>query len=157
MPSGGMTPRTSCTRRCGVQSVLGGAGGNPAQDAVAERQQRLRVRDLAFDAVSQEPQRGTKIADDLGLREVDLFDMRRLVADMDDVRPVPAHDERRLLDRIVADRDDEVRALDGLVNVVALGERGGAHVEFGAAGHGALAHLRREIWNTRPQHELCEV
>ena len=70
------------------QSVLGGAGGNPAQDAVAERQQRLRVRDLAFDAVSQEPQRGTMIADDLGLREIDLFDMRRLVADMDDLRPV---------------------------------------------------------------------
>jgi hypothetical protein len=83
--------------------------------------------------------------------------MRRLIADMDDVRPVPAHDERWLLDRIVADRDDEVRALDGLVNVVALRERGGAHVEFGARGHGALAHLRREIWNARPQYELCEV
>src|ERR1700745_230902 len=115
------------------------------------------MRDLALDAVCQQPQGGTEIADDLSLREVDLFDMRRLVTDMDDVGPVSAHDERRLLDRIVADRDDEVRALDGLVNVVALGERGRAHVEVSAARHRALAHLRREIGNTRPQYELCEV
>jgi hypothetical protein len=54
------------------------------------------------------------------------------------------HEEGRLLDRIVADRDDEVGTVDALVNVVARGKRGGAHVEPGAARHRALAHLSVE-------------
>ena len=57
--------------------------------------------------------------------------------------------------RVVADGDDQVGALDRLVHVVALGERGGAHVELGAAGHRALAHLRREIGNARSQRRTA--
>ena len=102
-------------------------------------------------------QRRADVADHLGLREIDLLDIGRLIADMDHLRPFVAHDEGRLLDRVVADGDDEVGALDRLVHVVALGERRGAHVELGAAGHGALAHLRREVGNAGAQHELGEV
>ena len=57
----------------------------------------------------------------------------------------------------MAYRDDEVRALDGFVDVVAFGECGGAYVEIGPTGHGAFAHLRGEIRNTRPEHEFCKV
>ena len=55
---------------------------------------------------------------------------------------------------VVADGDDEVGLLDRLVDVVALRQRRGAHVELGAAGHGALAHLGGEEGNARAQHEL---
>ena len=48
----------------------------------------LRVGDLAFEAVAPAASGRAEVADDLGLREVDLFDVRRLIADMDDVRPV---------------------------------------------------------------------
>ena len=71
------------------QSVLGGTLGDPAQNALAQRQQRLRVRNLAFDPVRQKPQRRADIANHLGLREIDLLDIRRLIADMNDLRPVP--------------------------------------------------------------------
>jgi hypothetical protein len=36
------------------------------------------------------------------------------MADMDYFGPVRAHDEKRLLDRIVADRDDQVGLVDRL-------------------------------------------
>ena len=75
------------------------------------------------------------------MREVDLLDGRRQIADMEDPRSVRAHQEWRLLHRVVADRDDQIGAIDRVMHVVALGQRGGAHVETGAAGDRALAHL----------------
>ena len=91
MPSGGMTladiVHQALRREAGPRWR---AAAIRLEDALAQRQQRLRVRDLALDAVREEPQRRTKIADDLGLREVDLLDMRRLIADMDHLRPAPA-------------------------------------------------------------------
>ncbi len=59
----------------------------------------------------------------------------------------------RLLDRVVADADDQVGAIDRLVHVVALGQCGGSHPQLGAAALGAdagdraLAHLGVEERN----------
>ena len=91
------------------------------------------VRQLALEPVGQQFQARPDVADHLGMREVDLLDVGRRVADVDHLRPVRPHDERRLLDRVVADRDDQVGLVDRLVDVVALGQRGRAHVEVGAA------------------------
>ena len=45
-----------------------------------------------------------------------------------------AHQERRLLHGVVADRDDQIGAVDRVMNVVAFRERSGAEIEIGAAG-----------------------
>ena len=108
-------------------------------------------------AIGQRLQRGADIADDFGLREIDLLDSRRLIADMNDLRAALAHDERRLLDGVMADRDDEVGLFDRLVDIVPLRQRGGAHIEFGSAGNGPLAHLGREERNAGSEHELREI
>jgi hypothetical protein len=52
--------------------------------------------------------------------EVHLLDGGGQVADMQYLWSFRAHDEGRLLDRVVADRDDQVGAVDGSVHVVAL-------------------------------------
>ena len=70
-----------------------------------------------------------------------------VAADMDHLRPVVAHDEGRLLDGVVADRDDEIGLVDRLVDLVALRQRGGAHIEIGAGVDRALAHLGVEERN----------
>ena len=72
---------------------------------------------------------------------------------MDHLRSALAHDEGRLLDRVVADRDDQIGPVDRPVDVVALRQRRRAHVEVGAAGDGALAHLRVEERQARAAHE----
>jgi hypothetical protein len=69
-------------------------------------------------------------------------------------RPFRFHEKRRLLNRIVADRDNQIRAIDRPMDVVALRQRRGAHVEVRPAGHGALAHLRIEERNLHPPDQI---
>ena len=96
---------------------------------------------------------GTDIAHHFGMREVDLFDIGRRIADMDHLRPVRPHQERRLLDRVVTDRDDQVGPVDRLVDIVPLRERGCAHVEIVAAGTVPLpiCVLKKGIWVRRDE------
>ena len=115
------------------------------------------VRQLALEPIGQEFEARPDVADDLGMREVDLLDVGRRVADVDHLRPALAHDEGRLLDRVVANGDDQVGLVDRLVHVVALGERGRAHVEVGPARHRALAHLGGEERDARAEHEAGET
>ena len=129
------------------EALLVGAVDKAGEDLLAQRQQRLGVLDLALDPAGEELEARSDVADDLGMGEVDLLDVRRRVADMDHLRPLRAHDEGRLLDRVVPDGDDEVGLVDRLVDVVPLREGGGADVELRAAGDRALAHLRREERN----------
>ena len=75
---------------------------------------------------------------------------------MDHLRPARPHDERGLLDGVVADGEDQVGAVDRLVDVVALRERGGSHVEVGAAGDRALAHLRGKERQLQPSEEAVQ-
>ena len=53
---------------------------------LAQRQQRLGVRELALDPVGEQLEARSDVADDLGMREVDLLDVRRRVADVDHLR-----------------------------------------------------------------------
>ena len=85
----------------------------------------------------------------------DLLDGCRDVADIGDLRSsAVAHQERRLLDGVVPDREDEIGALDRVVNVVALRQRSGAEIELGNAGHRALAHLGIEEGDLRAADEV---
>jgi len=68
-------------------------------------------------------------------------------------RSVRTHEERRLLDRVMADRDDEIGPVDRPMDIVAHGQRRGPHVERGAASDRALAHLLIEERDLRPLHE----
>ena len=109
----------------------------------------------ALEPVGQQRQARADIADHLGMREVDLLDIGRREADMDHLRPARAHEEGRLLDRVVADGDDQVGAVDRLVHVVPLRQRGRAHDRDScAAGHRALAHLGVEERNPGAPDEL---
>ena len=72
------------------------------------------------------------------------------------LRPAGAHDEGRLLDRVVADRDDQVGLVDRPVDIVPLRQGGRAHVEVGSAGDGALAHLGVEERQAGAAHEAGE-
>ncbi len=110
----------------------------------------------ALDAIGQQLQAWTDVAHDLALREVNPLDVRRRIADMDHLRAFRAHDEGRLLDRIVTDRDDQVGAIDGLMDVVALAQRSRSHVKLAAAGDRSLAHLRREEWNLGTPDEAAD-
>ena len=62
------------------------------------------------------------VADDLNLRKVDLIDVRAIEIDMDHLWAAVPHDERGLLHGVVADRDDQVGAVDGVMDIVALGQ-----------------------------------
>ena len=157
MPSAGITWRTSWTMRCGVQRSSVARSARCARMPSRSGSSAPAFGSLPSSRSASRRERAADVAHHLGLRKVDLLDRRRLVADVDHLRPVVVHDERRLLARVVADGDDQVGLLDGVVHVVALRERGGAHVELGAAGHRALAHLRREVGNARAQDELRQV
>ncbi len=136
------------------EAVLLGAVVDAGEDLLAQFEHPVVGRQLAFEPLGKRLDGGADVADHLGVRMVDLLDIGGLVADMDDLRPAGAlHQEGRLLDRVVADGDDQVGAFDGLVDVVALRERGGAHVEVGAAGDRALAHLGVEERQPRAPHE----
>ena len=91
------------------------------------------------------------------MREIHLLDIGRRVADMDHLRPLRPHDEGRLLDRVVPDRDDQVRLVDGLVHVVALRQGGRADILLGPSRDRALAHLGGEEGNAGAQHEAAEA
>jgi len=55
---------------------------------------------------------------------------RRNVADIGDLGPRAGftHQERRFLDRVVTDGDDEIGTLDCIVDVVAFGQRRSAKI-----------------------------
>ena len=81
-------------------------------------------------------------------------DVRRRVADVDHLGAAGSHDEGRLLDRVVADGDDQVGPVDCLVDVVPLRQGSRAQIEIVTAGHGALAHLGVEEGYLRAGDEV---
>ena len=64
-----------------------------------------------------------------------------------------AHQERGLLDGIMADRNNQIGLVDGLVNPIPFRQRGRAHIEIGARIDGALPHLGVEEWDLASSHE----
>ena len=105
-------------------------------------------------AIGEQRQAGADVADEFGLRKVHFLDRRRQIADVQHRRPVCAHEEGRLLHRVVADGDNQIRTVDRAMDIVALRQRGGAHIEVRTAGDGALPHLRVEERNLHPPDEL---
>ena len=99
------------------------------EDVVAQAEQRLRPRQLIFEPVGEEGEARADVADELRLRKKHLLDRRREIADMQHRRSVRPHEERRLLNRVVADRNDEIGPIDRPMHVIALRQRRGAHVE----------------------------
>ena len=113
-------------------------------------------RQLALKPPGERGDTRADIADQFGVRIKHLLDMGGGVADMDHPGTAgrAAHQERRLLHRVVTDRDDQIGAVDRVMNVVAFRERGGAEIEVRPAGHRALAHLRVEEGNPGLAHEI---
>lgn len=118
-------------------------------------ERRIRRR-VSLEVVCEGQHVGADISDELGIGIEHLFDVGGQESDMH--QPAGAtgliHQERRLLDGVVADGDDQIRLVDGIVHVVPLGERRSSHVEVRAAGHCALAHLGIEERNAGPPDEL---
>ena len=75
---------------------------------------------------------------------------------MDNLRSIMAHQEGRLLDGVVADRNNQIGLIDGLVNPIAFRQRSRAHIEVGAGTDRALPHLGVEEWNSASSHERRE-
>src|SRR5207253_8123877 len=109
-----------------------------------------------LDAVSQQFQAWSYIADNFALWKVNPLDIGGRVADMDHLRTFRAHNEGRLLDRIVPDGDDQVGSIDGFVDVVALAQRSRAHIEPASACDRTLAHLRGEERNLSAPDETSD-
>ena len=109
-------------------TILGGAVADTLQDAFAQTEQGTGIMQPALDAVGQQFKAWPDVTDDLALREIDLLDVGRRVADVDHLRTLGAHDEGRLLDGIVADRDDQVGTVDRLMDIIALAECGRSHI-----------------------------
>ena len=140
----------------GRPAIFRGTVGDTVQNTFAKAQQRAGIMQPPFDTISQQFKAWPDISDYLALWKVDEFDVGRRIADMDDLRALRAHDEGRLLDGVVPDGDDQVGAVNRLMHIIALAERGRAHVQIAAAGNGSFAHLGREIWNFRAAHEAAD-
>src|SRR5690606_6954808 len=96
------------------------------------------------------------ISDDFLLRMVYRVDLCRDEIDVDDLQVVAPHEERGLLDHVMADVDDQVGGVDGAVHEVVRGERGIAHVQRIMLVQYALAHLGRKEGNPGLVYELAQ-
>ncbi|OTP79316.1 hypothetical protein PAMC26577_01995 [Caballeronia sordidicola] len=134
----------------------------PLQDALAQRRQRRCVRKLALNVIGKSRETQAKITYHFRMGEEHLFDVGRRVAHMNDLGSVRAHDERRLFDRVMADRQDQVSTVYCLVKIVAFAERRGSHPEFAGfvmanCGHGTLAHLGVEKRDAGTSNEFGQL
>ena len=159
MPSSGMTFRTSCTMRCGVGGQRSSVCpvGKALQNAFAKAEQCPGIVQSSLDAIRQQFQARPDIANHLALRKVNPLHIGRRVADVDHLGTLRAHDERRFLDRIVTDGDDQIGAINGFMHVVTFAERSRPHIEVATPGYGSLPHLRREEWNLRAADEPSDT
>jgi hypothetical protein len=141
-------------RRHRLANPLDEAGREDREALVAA--ERLRVLDLrpargqhllevpgrgGDDVLLDLPDRVGDVADHLDLREIDRVDRGGVGRDVDDLGAAALHEERRLLDHVVADIDDHIRGLDRLVAEIAGRERRAAQ-EFGM---GLVDHALAEL------------
>jgi hypothetical protein len=104
--------------------------------------------------LSKQCQSRTDITDELRMREVHLLDRCGEIPDVEDCWPAGAHQKGWFLDRIMSDCNDEIGAVDCIMDVVALRECGGPHVQPGTARDGTLTHLCVEKRDLQAAHEL---
>ena len=142
--------------RCGVRGKRSSSApiGDAGKDLLAQGDPVGAHRELALEASAEQIEAPGDVADDFGLREIHLFDGRGHEADVNDPVLPARHQERRLLDRFVADGDDEIGAVDRLVDVIAFTQGRGADIIVRRAADGALAHLRIEKWDADAADEF---
>ena len=112
---------------------------------------------LWLQLLHQPPDAVGDVADDFDLRKVNRIDRRRREVDVDDLDASVLHEERRLLDHVVADVDDQIRRLDRAVDEVTRRERRVAQEQRISLVDDPFAHLRRDerdasLVDELPQH-----
>jgi hypothetical protein len=139
------------------EAVVVGPRADALEDFAAQLVERTVGPQRPRQPVGQRRQRRPDITQQLGMREEHFLDVGRRISHVKHLRPFRSHQERRLLDRVVADRDDQVSAIDRPMHVVAFRQRRGAHVQLRAAGDRALSHLRVEERNPDTLHEVRQL
>ena len=100
------------------------------ENALAQVQHLRLFWELAFQTIGKPRHGGADIANHFRIRVIDLLDMGRLATDMDHLGSTGVtHQERRLLDRVMTDRHDEVRKANGFVHIIALRKRRRPHIK----------------------------
>ena len=132
IPSSGITARTSATIRCGV-------GGKRPSSAPAEIRAKIPARiGNNADAFGNRPSNRSANNDKLGptspttaaCGEVNLLHISRRITDMNHRRPTRTHDERRLLHRIMTDRNNQIRLINRRMHIIALRQRRRPHPQI---------------------------
>src|SRR5262249_41944504 len=126
------------------------------ENLFAERHESRSVLQPALEPVCKERQTWADVTHNLGVWEKDRFDGCRHITDMNHLRATRTHKEWGLFNRIVADRHDQIRPVDSLMNIVTLRERRRSHVEIGSTGDRALAHLRIKERNPNATNKIRE-
>ena len=111
---------------------------------LAQGQECSRVRHLGLETLAKQREARANIAYELRMREVDLLDCRGEIPHMQHRRSVRPHEEGRFLDGVVTDGNDQIGAINRVVDIVAFRQCSGPHVEPGHTRDGTLAHLRIE-------------
>src|SRR6202008_1740280 len=79
---------------------------------------------------------------------------RRQITDMNDCRTVGPHEKGRFLNRVVANRQDQIGLGDGLVDIIAFRKSNRPYVKVSATRGSAFTHLRREEGNTQAMNKI---
>ena len=66
------------------------------------------------------------VADEFMLGKVDLVDSSTEIVDMNDFNIVSCHEKRWFFNHIVADIDNDVRTVNGTVQIIVVGQGGSA-------------------------------
>ncbi len=136
------------------EAILFRTIGDVIQDILAQRDP-IRVHlQLAFQPAGEQVKAFGDVADDFRLRKIHLFDGRRRKPDMNDLMLASGHEERRLLDCVVPDRYDNVRAIDRPVDVIAFAQGRGAEIEVRRTPDSPLPHLCIEEWDADATNEV---
>jgi len=131
----------------GVARIVS-ALGNMLEDLRSDLLEVNRVvRKFPVQLAGQSGHAVCNVADHLDLRKIDLVDVGHVEINMHDLWSSRAHDERWFLRGVVADRDDQIRAFDRQMDVVAFRQRRRADKQFGIAVDRAFSHLRIEKRN----------
>ena len=111
-------------------TIFGRAVGQATQDAFAKAEQGLRVVQSSLNTVGQQLQARSDITNYFALRKVDLLHVGGGITNVNHLRALRTHDERRLLNCVMPDGNDQVGAINSLVHVVTFAKRGRAHIEL---------------------------
>ena len=134
-------------------TIFGRAVGQATQDAFAKAEQGPRVVQSSLNTVGQQLQARSDITNHFALRKVDSLHVGGGITNVNHLRALRTHDERRLLNCVVPDGNDQVGAINSLVHVVTFAKCGRAHIELASPRHCSFSHLRREEGNLRAADE----